>query len=281
MIAVAYCKLNLTLHVTGQRADGYHLLDSLVVFPSVGDGIRMEPAADMQISVDGRFAEGVPTGPDNLIWRAIELMAPPTAYHVALTKRLPHGAGIGGGSADAAAVIRALAREHDIPLPSTEALMQLGADVPVCMHRTPIYMRGAGEHLERAPGFPLPAPPRLHSVLVNPGRTVPTPACFQRLVRKDNPAMEPYAWDRIDSFYPWLAAQRNDLETPAREIVPEITDCLEALRTTEECILARMSGSGATCFGLYPRQGIAEKAAAALSQTHPDWWVVACPIPLR
>lgn len=281
MIVLAQCKLNLTLHVTGQRADGYHLLDSLVAFPFVGDGIRLEPANEMEIIVDGPFAEGVPTGPDNLIWRAIDLMAPPTAYHVLLTKRLPHGAGIGGGSADAAAVMRALAKEHDQPLPGVDALMKLGADLPVCMHRRPTFLRGVGEEISPAPQFPLPAQPSLHTVLVNPGKPVPTPACFARLKRKDNPPMTAHDWRNVPSFYPWLAAQRNDLQEPAMEIVPEIEDCLIALRGTDDCLLARMSGSGATCFGLYPRQGQAEQAAAALRAAHPNWWVVDCPIPLR
>ena len=251
----APAKVNLALHVTGRRADGRHDLDSLVAFADVGDRLTVAPGDGL--TVTGPFAQGVPTDDRNIVRRA--LAAAGTTRAVALDKRLPHAAGLGGGSSDAAAVLRAVGADL-----GTDALMALGADVPVCLHGRAARMRGAGEAVE-----PTPLPP-LHAVLVNPGAAVPTGAVFAALERRDNPGMGAVpAEDPVD----WLATRRNDLEAPALAIAPAIGDALAALRTTGAAV-ARMSGSGGTCFGLYGTAEAARGAAARLSR--PGWWVVPC-----
>jgi 4-diphosphocytidyl-2-C-methyl-D-erythritol kinase len=258
---LAPAKVNLTLHVTGQRADGYHLLDSLVVFADVGDRLLVklgEPA----LTVSGPMAQGVPTDGRNLVLKAAALMQTPA--QITLEKHLPAAAGIGGGSSDAAAVLRALQRltGRNAPL----AGLALGADVPVCMQNGATIMRGIGEVLEPAPDLP-----DLHAVLVNPGVEVPTGAVFDGLARKDNPPMEPR--HTAEDFMAWLGRQRNDLEPPACAVQPVIQTVLDVISQTEACQLARMSGSGATCFGLYPTAKAAQSAAKTLHGR--GWWVQA------
>ena len=259
--AFAPAKINLTLHVTGQRADGYHLLDSLVVFADVGDRLWMEPADRMALQVTGAFAEGVPEDGRNLVWRAAGLAG--VALRIRLEKTLPHGAGIGGGSSDAAAVLRRFG--------GRARAAELGADVPVCLSDAPQRMRGIGDELEEVAGVPA-----LPLVLVNPGVHVPTPAVFRALERKDNPDMGEFPrWSSQAAFLSWLSAQRNDLEAPAIKTAPAIHDALEALRGAEDCLLARMSGSGATCFGVFGSDAAARAAAEEIAAAHPDWWVQA------
>jgi 4-diphosphocytidyl-2-C-methyl-D-erythritol kinase len=254
--AFAPAKINLSLHVTGQRADGYHLLDSLVVFADVGDRLWFEPAPQMQIEVTGRFADGVPTNQRNLVWQAAELAG--WIGHVTLEKNLPHGAGIGGGSSDAAAVLRSFG--------GTGRALSLGADVPVCLSSTPQRMRGIGEVITQ-----LSALPTCEILLVNPNVAVPTGAVFNGLPDKNN---EPMAdtiphFGSLEGLCDWLAHQRNDLQAPALLVAPEIAEVLEALN---DAALARMSGSGSTCFGLYAD---ARHAAKRIKAAHPDWWIVA------
>jgi 4-diphosphocytidyl-2-C-methyl-D-erythritol kinase len=259
---LAPAKINLTLHVTGQRDDGYHLLDSLVVFADMGDRLTCKLGED-RLTVDGPMGQGVPLGPDNLVRRAAALMGVEAAIH--LEKHLPAAAGIGGGSSDAACVLRMLRELTGKEVPDQG--LGLGADVPVCMVARAAFMRGIGEDVT---AVDLPS---LHAVLVNPRVAVPTGAVFSGLFSKVNPAMPPLpdglpAADLIQ----WIAAQRNDLEPPAITAQPVISDVLAALRQTG-AQLARMSGSGATCFGLYPD---AKRAAdAAQSLQHSGWWVAA------
>ena len=263
----APAKINLALHVTGQRADGYHLLDSLVVFAGLGDELTFEPASDLSLSITGPLAKGVPVGPSNLVLQAAALFGKGLGARIALDKRLPHAAGIGGGSADAAATLRGLARLWNRPLPGPDACLSLGADVPVCLSTAPQRMRGIGEDLT-----PLPTLPTLHVVLVNPRVPVPTGPVFKALPRKDNPAMETPTWAGFEGFVGWLARQRNDLEPAAIGLAPAVGDALAALAGTGAA-LARMSGSGATCFGLYENRHAAEKAAQTIATRHPAWWV--------
>ncbi|WP_420396042.1 4-(cytidine 5'-diphospho)-2-C-methyl-D-erythritol kinase [Nioella sp.] len=263
----APAKINLALHVTGQRPDGYHLLDSLVVFAGVGDRLHFAPAPDLSLSVTGPMAEGVPTGPDNLILRAAALFGAGRGTAITLDKHLPHAAGIGGGSADAAATLRGLARLWNCPLPDSASVLTLGADVPVCLSRAPQRMAGIGDVLS-----PVPPIPSLHAVLVNPRVAVPTGAVFRGLTSKQNAPMDPPDWDGFASFTEWLSRQRNDLEPPARALAPEIGEALTLLRNTGAA-LARMSGSGATCFGLFETEGQAAEAARAISVAQPGWWV--------
>lgn len=268
----APAKINLALHVTGLRADGYHLLDSLVVFADCGDVLRFEPAQRLTLEVTGPMAAGVPTGAANLILRAARLFGPDKGARITLEKHLPHAAGIGGGSADAAAALRGLSRLWGLPLPAPEALLSLGADVPVCLSPAPQIMSGIGERLT-----PAPALPACHAVLVNPRVAVPTGPVFAGLARKENAPLEAPDWQGFTGFVTWLARQRNDLEPPARAFAPAIGQALDAL-TGEDVPLARMSGSGATCFGLCETQAQADAAAGRIAAQNPGWWVRSAPI---
>ncbi len=272
--AFAPAKVNLTLHVTGRRDDGYHLLDSLVVHVGTGDDLTVADADAPAFIVTGPHAAGVPADGSNLVLRAAALMGGPP-LSITLDKRLPPASGIGGGSSDAAATLRAIAALRGAPLPTGDAVLALGADVPVCLAARPARMSGIGERL--APVAPLP-PAWL--VLVNPGVSVPTPVVFRALACRENPPMpaDLPAWPDAPALAAWLTTQRNDLEAPARAIAPAIGDTLAALAATPGCRLARMSGSGATCFGLYATATAAEAAAASLSAAHPDWWTAAAPL---
>ena len=262
----APAKVNLTLHVTGRRADGYHLLDSLVMFADIGDRLTLTASAAPSLQVTGPMAEGVPAGADNLALRAAALFDQPVA--IALSKHLPMAAGLGGGSSDAAAVALGLAEltgSRDLP----EGLTALGADIRVCLMRRAARMRGIGEEVT-----PLAGLPPLAAVLANPGVSLATPDVFKALESKQNPPM-PRKLPPLrqpDALIRWLAAQRNDLEAPAIALAPEIGATLEALAALPGAVLARMSGSGATCFALFRSREAAREAAQRLSTERPDWW---------
>ncbi|WP_415391786.1 4-(cytidine 5'-diphospho)-2-C-methyl-D-erythritol kinase [Paracoccus sp. SJTW-4] len=257
---LAPAKINLALHVTGRRADGYHLLDSLVVFTALGDRVQVTPAVETSLTVTGPFADAVPPGADNLCLRALDAVG--ARALVVLDKQLPPASGIGGGTADAAAVLRALGRSPARP----EAL---GADLPACLLSRPLRMRGVGELIQ-----PL-ALPVLHLVLVNPRVETPTPAVFAALDRRDgSPLPEPVPAADAPALLRWLAHTRNDLQPPALALRPVIGDCLAAL-AAQGAQFARMSGSGATCFGVFPDVSAAQAAARAIRAASPGWWVQA------
>jgi 4-diphosphocytidyl-2-C-methyl-D-erythritol kinase len=261
--AFAPAKINLTLHVTGQRADGYHLLDSLVVFANVGDWVWFDPADGMSLEVSGPFADGVPTDGRNLVCKAAALAG--QTGHIRLEKNLPHGAGIGGGSSDASALLSALG--------STDTGLSLGADVPVCRLGQAARMSGIGDVVA-----PITALPELFAVLVNPAVLVPTPEVFKALESKNNNPM-PDVLPKFSSaaeLINWLASQRNDLESAAIKCAPQIAGVLDVLRAQPDQKLVRMSGSGATCFALFETADRAELAARNVHANHPDWWVVDC-----
>lgn len=262
--ARAPAKINLALHVTGRRDDGYHTLDSLVVFADAADVLRVRPAAAPSLRVTGPMAAGVPTDASNLVLRAAAAMG--VSAEIELEKHLPAAGGIGGGSSDAAATLRALAAMTGRAPPAD--LAALGADVPVCMAPGPARMRGIGEIVA-----PVATLPPLDAVLVNPGVAVPTPRVFSRLAGRENPQLpDPLpAFDGAAALIDWLAVQRNDLEPPARALAPEIDAALAALARAPGCRLARMSGSGATCFGLFVDAAAAARAAGSLAR--PGWWV--------
>ncbi|SNS15610.1 4-(cytidine 5'-diphospho)-2-C-methyl-D-erythritol kinase [Tropicimonas sediminicola] len=268
----ARAKVNLALHVTGRRADGYHTLDSLVVFADHGDRVTVRPAKALTFNVTGPRAEGVPTDSSNLVLRAAALFDD-LAAEITLDKHLPAASGIGGGSADAAATLRALQRLTGQPLPTPEAILGLGADVPVCLEGRPVRMEGIGESLS-----PVPELPPLPAVLVNPGVGVATPAVFAALERRENPAMEaiPSGLRTPGDLAGWLRTQRNDLEPPAMALQPRIATVLSALRQLDGCLIARMSGSGATCFAIFPDAAAARAAATQLRARHPNWWTADC-----
>lgn len=267
----AAAKINLALHVTGQRADGYHLLDSIVVFAGVGDWITVAPADHLSLSVTGPFETGL-ASEDNLVLRAARALGVTAA--ITLDKHLPIASGIGGGSADAAAALRALCGMAGVALPDASAVLALGADVPVCLAGVPLRMQGVGEVLT-----PLPALPDCYVVLVNPGVAVATPAVFKALPCKDNPALTAMpVCGSATGFAAWLRDQRNDLEAPAMVLAPVIGTVKAALASRPGCLLARMSGSGATCFGLFADEELAIAAAEALRAQAPAWWVAAAPV---
>jgi 4-diphosphocytidyl-2-C-methyl-D-erythritol kinase len=275
----APAKINLTLHVLGRRADGYHELESLVAFAGTGDDLRLEPGAGLGLQASGPTASLAGSGADNLVLKAARLLADRVEglqlgiFH--LTKRLPVAAGIGGGSSDAAAALRLLARLNGLPLSHPalrEAAHLTGADVPVCLEPSARMMRGAGEEL----GPPVNLP-RLFAVLVNPRVPVETPAVFKALGLQPGQALARGSHPTIErsTLIDRLQAARNDLEPPALHIQPLIGDALGLLRRTRGCRLARMSGSGATVFGLYDGCEAAAAAAKALGRARPDWWVKA------
>ncbi len=265
--AFAPAKINLALHVTGQRDDGYHLLDSLVMFADVGDTVRLSDAPEMSLEVTGPRAAGVPADRRNLCWKAAEAYG--CAVAMTLDKHLPAAAGIGGGSSDAAAVLRAMEELYGRPAPVDP--VTLGADVPVCMVGHAARMSGIGDHV--LPLFMAP----MYAVLVNPGVEVPTPAVFKALSRKDNPPMSemPEGGGQAAAL-DWLGAQRNDLQDPAIALQPVIGDVLAALAELAGARLVRMSGSGATCFALFDDRPAADAAAAQMQQARPGWWSAAC-----
>lgn len=268
----APAKVNLALHVTGRRADGYHLLDSLVVFAGVGDWLEIGEASELRLSVTGPRAAGVPADRRNLVWRAAEAFGRPRGAAIRLEKHLPHAGGIGGGSADAGAALRGLSALWDAPLPAMPDLLAIGADIPVCLGSRPARMRGIGEVLD-----PLPPIPPLWFVLVNPGVEVPTGPVFRALSGVDNPPMPEPDWSDAESLLDWLGETRNDLEPAACALVPEVRAVLDALAAEPGCRLARMSGSGGTCFGLFTEEAEAEGAAERLAG-HPGWWVAPAPV---
>lgn len=268
---LAPAKINLTLHVTGRQSDGYHLLDSLVVFTGFGDRLTARTLRGLSLSITGPEGAGLGAGADNLVLRAARLIG---ARDLALTleKSLPLASGIGGGSSDAAACLRLVTRLSGLAMPAPRAVLGLGADVPVCLTPRPCRMQGIGEALSSVPDLP-----PLWLVLVNPRVEVPTAQVFRALAQRDNapmPARLPQ-WRQSADLFEFLAAQRNDLQEPACQIAPQIRQVLQALAGTPGCALSRMSGSGATCFGLYASQDEAERAAAVLKADAPGWWVVA------
>ncbi len=273
VVEFAPAKINLTLHVTGRRADGYHLLDSLVVFAGVGDRVSLRRSEIMELSIVGSQAAALAASDDNLVLQAARLMGGGMA--ITLDKVLPVSSGIGGGSADAAATLRAIARLTGQPLPDADGVLQLGADVPACLAGRPLRMTGAGEGLH-----PLPALPDAWLVLVNPGVSVSTPEVFRALEARANPAMpDPLpAFPTFAALVGFLRTQRNDLERPALRLAPVIGGVLAELAAMPGCELARMSGSGATCFGLFATASAAVDAARRLRQARSGWWIAEAPV---
>jgi len=264
----APAKVNLTLHVTGRRPDGLHRLDSLVAFADIGDGLRAEGADRTSLGIDGPYAAGLDAGAGNLVLRAARLLAPDRTAALRLTKRLPVAAGIGGGSADAAAALRALSRLWRLPVPSRGRLVSLGADVPVCMACAGAWrMQGVGGDVSAAPALP-----DLGLVLVNPGVALATPAVFAALDQPENPPMRlPGGWRDAADLAGWLARQRNDLQAPAAGLAPVIGDALRAIGAAG-ALWAGMSGSGATCVGIFPPGALAAQAANGIARASPGWW---------
>jgi len=275
----APAKLNLYLHVLGRRDDGYHLLDSLVAFVDISDVVTARPAETLSLEITGPFASAISGDPrENLVWRAASALAGRAgiAPKAALTleKHLPVASGIGGGSSDAAAALKALGElwRLDLGERKFQGLAQsLGADVPVCLFGETAWLGGIGERVEPAP--PLP---RCAVVLVNPGLSLATPAVFKA---RSGAFSEPARFEAPPADAAALAslleARRNDLTTPAVALAPVISDVLQALESETGALIARMSGSGATCFALLADADGARSAVRRLGAAHPGWWVAA------
>ena len=276
----APAKINLTLRILGRRSDGYHELESLVVFARLRDHLTLLPGRPLSLDVRGPTAAAAGNVSDNLVLKAAKALGTRVmglqAGHFLLEKSLPVAAGIGGGSADAAAALRLLASANGLAADDSllyAAARATGADVPVCLHPKPRVMRGIGEILSR----PLDLP-ELPTVLVNPGVATATKDVFAALGRNGNDAQDQGpGLDRIPRELPelieFLRGQRNDLEAPAASLHPEISAVLAALDATRGARLARMSGSGSTCFALFETRRAAEVAARLMQASHPHWWV--------
>lgn len=271
---MAASKVNLYLHVTGKRMDGYHDLDSWVVFADVADALQAVKADKTSLTIEGAFAHLVPADNNSVICAVQALhkrYGLQDGMQLTLTKKLPVAAGIGGGSADAAAALRLLARVWNLQ-PDADELdaiaKALGADVPACLRSHSLYMNGIGEKIERAPEVALEA------VLVNPGKELATQDVFASLGGRYSSAMRhPPEFASTQAVVGFLRQARNDLEAPAIALVPIIGDVLAALDVQKGCLLSRMSGSGATCFGIYDSRENALNAAQLLEKAYPDWWV--------
>lgn len=274
----APAKLNLFLHVGDRRSDGYHALESLIVFAETGDTLEFTPGPKLTLKIAGPFGRALARDSDNLVLKAARALHAKYPHegqgaHIALEKHLPLASGLGGGSADAAASLRALNELWRLDLPEAELLdiaAEIGSDVPACLLSSPCWMEGRGERVTRL----APMPP-FEVVLVNPGVAVPTGPVFAALnARSGVGAIAPppplaSVWDLVT----YLADAGNDLEAPAGRFAPVIEDVLSALGHEPACVLAQMSGSGATCFGLFDGSVYAAGAAERIAQEHPHWWV--------
>ncbi len=272
----APAKLNLYLHVTAKRVDGYHLLDGLVAFVDVHDTLSLQPSSTLQFGSDGPFASSLGDGQSNLVVRAVRALSEATGHdpgvRLLLTKRLPVASGIGGGSADAAACLRGLAGLWGLDAGSAiirDVGAKLGSDIPVCVTGRAAFIGDIGTTVDPAPRLP-----PTWVVLANPGIGLPTPDVYRARNGAFTPPMRfSEVFSSAAELAECLRARRNDLTHAAIGLVPQIGTVLSAISDSGGCLLARMSGSGATCFGLYVDQGTAESAAAALRELHPAWWV--------
>lgn len=284
----APAKVNLALHVVGRRADGYHLLESLMVFAEVGDELRAVPAAADSLTVTGPFGSGLEAGANNLVSRALAAFRARWPGRVGmglamtLEKNLPVAAGLGGGSADAAAALRLMraiaASEGGAEIGTAELVdlaAGLGADVPACLVSAPLVARGIGEIMRPLADFPA-----CHLVLVNPLRPVASAEVFARLAQRENPPLPdlPEPMTRPAQLGLWLEGTRNDLEATAVGLVPEIGELIARIGRAPGCMLARMSGSGATVFGLFGSGAQAHQAAHELRAELAGCWVAAAPL---
>ena len=275
IVVSAPAKINLYLHVTGRRPDGYHLLDSLVAFAGIQDRLVIGPGDELSLLIEGRFSGAVPSGPGNIVLKAATLLAEAAGVEprarIDLVKRLPVSAGLGGGSSDAAAALKGLSTLWGVSPGEDDLLalaLELGADVPVCVGAKAAYMGGIGEKLDAAP--PLP---EAWLALVNPGRPVATKAVFGALGSADaSPGRLDGAPPDAAALAAQLKARDNGLTAAARALEPTIGEALSALEQSPGVLLARMTGSGAACFGLFGNESAAAQAASMIAAAHPGWW---------
>jgi len=281
----APAKINLTLHIKGRREDGFHLIESFVAFGDVGDEISVKSHDGFELDLSGPFARELQNEPNNIALEAARSFVNGfrdclPGVHVDLVKNLPIAAGMGGGSSDAAAVIRALAYLVNMKVSRVAAgqiAIGLGADVTVCLDPQASFMSGVGNIVT-----PLPALPEIHAILVNPNIKMLTGAVFAALavpgaIRRDEEGLRPeHAFCDAADLAAFVGSCRNDLEAPALRMCPEIADVREALLAQDGCLLARMTGSGATCFGLFTTREQARRGAEIISKNASNWWVKPC-----
>lgn len=279
----APAKINLYLHVTGRQGDGYHTLDLLISFADIGDKISLEPAESLSLEITGAFTrvfkgKDISAAPDstNLVikaaWALARLAGKSPVFKITLEKNLPLGGGIGGGSSDCAAAIWAMLEHWNLPhdLDGLDALMlSLGADVPVCFACQTTRVRGIGDILD-----PAPVLPEIPIVLAHPGKACNTQDVFRRFAGGFAELLYlPRNISDAETLCAFLSRTENALTRAAIQCVPEIQNVLNAFDVQRDCLLARMSGSGSTCFGLFDDENAAKNAAAALAYENPDWWV--------
>lgn len=285
MVALsAPAKINLFLHITGKRADGYHLLDSLVVFAEdVCDHIKIEPAKELSLTISGPFAKKLDgAAQNNLVWKAAQRFARLTNnqanIHISLEKNIPPGAGLGGGSADAAAMIKGLERLWRTSLPEKEKanfFLSLGADVPVCYHGKTCRFQGVGEIISSAPELP-----PLNVLLAYPGVHCTTADIFRHHLKKETSSPDWSAQIKtLSDLLDFLHCTQNDLSAAAGDLFPVIEMAQKAMNFQEGCLFARMSGSGSCIFGLFHDDISCAQAQARLAADFPDWWVKKAMIP--
>jgi 4-diphosphocytidyl-2-C-methyl-D-erythritol kinase len=274
LVETAYAKVNVALHVRARRDDGYHALESLFVFAEDGDRLEGQATDDgaIDLVIDGPFGAGLDAGSDNLVMRAARLLqgwlGEQRGASIRLTKNLPVASGIGGGSADAAATLRLLVRLWDVRIAPEELAglaLDLGSDVPACVASVTQLVTGRGEHLARHAVDGLEGLPLL---LVNPGVGLSTGRVFAGWDRQDRGALDAESLDRL------IKEGRNDLEPSAIAVAPVIAQVLAALQPAHGLLLARMSGSGATCFALFESAAAMKEAAAMVRAAHPGWWIM-------
>ena len=271
----APAKVNLYLHVTARRSDGYHLLDSLFVFTKDGDVVSVQESEALSLEIKGPYASVLSNGNDNIVLKSARVLAQSFGIEakakIILEKNLPVASGIGGGSADAAAVLKALIELWKLEISKErlhEIALSLGADVPSCLESKAVQVSGIGDILTPAPAFP-----KLYVLLVNPNKPVSTPAVFN--ARK--PVFSspyPFTHEMIDfeDFIRALSERHNDLCEAACQIEPAVSQVLQALEAYPVCRLVRMSGSGGTCFGLFSSARDASFVCDELKKKHSDWW---------
>lgn len=274
----ANAKVNLALHVVGQETGGFHLLDSLVAFPAFGDELIFEKAEGLSLSVSGPFGRELlkdTRNSSNIVIRAAELLKDSNnGAAIELIKNIPVASGIGGGSSNAAMTLKALSQLWKTKIPLLDEILKLGSDVPVCFSNGLQRMQGVGGSLTL-----LPQPSQMWIILANPRIKVSTQKIFGFLQNKNNEPLE-----RLDSptdqnsFFGYLKRQRNDLEKVTCGLFPEVAQLLEIISNTANCMLSRMSGSGATCFGLYSEERFAFEAVDIINKKHPEIWVVSAPL---
>ena len=275
----ASAKVNLCLQIVGQKSNGFHLLDSIVGFTEFGDHLSFKKSDGLELTTKGAFSDQIPVDKSNLILKAAELLRTinniKAGAHITLTKNLPPSAGLGGGSSDAAATIRGLSRLWDTDLPEIDDLMKIGSDLPVCIHQKTQHMKGFGEVLEEINTFP-----NLPILLVNPLKKVSTQTVFRMLKNKKNPPLSKYEklFQTKKDWINWLLLQRNDLMEPAVKVEPVISEVLRLISKQISVEKVSMSGSGATCFGIFENKQDCDLAMKRVRLERPDWWSVSTEI---